>query len=89
MVAGLEPRVSQQPVVRHYRGATRADVEAAYRADAGPAIAAGYMPVGHVWSHDAHGLLLHFTALGRRSQCLCEEWRGERESLQRNPTNLG
>ncbi|MEP7379152.1 MAG: proline racemase family protein [Chloroflexota bacterium] len=50
--------MSQQPIVRHYRGATRADVEAAYRADAGPAINAGYMPVGHVWSHDAHGLLL-------------------------------
>jgi trans-L-3-hydroxyproline dehydratase len=50
--------VSQQPIVRHYRGATRAEVEAAYRADAGPAIAAGYLPVGHVWSHDAYGLLL-------------------------------
>ena len=58
MVAGLEPRLSQQPVVRHYRGATRQDVEAAYRADAQPAIAAGYMPVSHVWSHDAYGLLL-------------------------------
>jgi trans-L-3-hydroxyproline dehydratase len=53
--------VIEQPVVRHYRGATRADVEAAYRADAGPAIAAGYTPVGHAWSHDAHGLLLAVT----------------------------
>jgi trans-L-3-hydroxyproline dehydratase len=50
--------VNQQPIVRHYRGAARADVEAAYRADAGPAINAGYMPVGHVWSHDQYGLLL-------------------------------
>ena len=58
MVAELEARVSQQPIVRHYRGATRADVEAAYRADAAPAINAGYMPVGHVWSHDHYGLLL-------------------------------
>ncbi|MEO8625676.1 MAG: proline racemase family protein [Candidatus Limnocylindrales bacterium] len=50
--------MSQQPIVRHYHGATRADVEAAYRADAGPAISAGYIPVGHIWSHDAYGLLL-------------------------------
>lgn len=61
MVAGLEPRVSQQPIVRHYRGGTRAEVEAAYRADAQPAIAAGYLPVGHIWSPDAHGLLLAVT----------------------------
>jgi trans-L-3-hydroxyproline dehydratase len=61
VVAGLEARVSQQPIVRHYRGGTRAEVESAYRADAQPAIAAGYLPVGHIWSQDAHGLLLAVT----------------------------
>jgi trans-L-3-hydroxyproline dehydratase len=53
--------VIQQPIVRHYRGANRADVEAAYRADAQPAIAAGYLPLGHVWSQDHTGLLLAVT----------------------------
>jgi trans-L-3-hydroxyproline dehydratase len=53
--------VSQQPIVRHYRGGSRAEVESAYRADAQPAIAAGYLPVGHIWSQDARGLLLAVT----------------------------
>lgn len=61
MVAVLEARVSQQPIVRHYRGGSRAEVESAYRADAQPAIAAGYLPVGHIWSQDTHGLLLAVT----------------------------
>ena len=61
MVAVLEARVSQQPIVRHYRGGSRAEVESAYRADAQPAIAAGYLPVGHIWSQDAQGLLLAVT----------------------------
>jgi len=54
-------RVIQQPIVRHYRVANRADVEAAYRADAQPAIAAGYLPVGHAWTQDHTGLLLAVT----------------------------
>ncbi len=61
MVDGLDVRVIQQPIVRHYRGANRADVEAAYRADAQPAIAAGYLPVGHAWTQDHNGLLLAVT----------------------------
>ena len=61
MVAGLDVRVNQLPIVRHYRGANRADVEAAYRADAQPAIAAGYLPVGHAWTQDHTGLLLAVT----------------------------
>jgi trans-L-3-hydroxyproline dehydratase len=54
----LEVKVNQQPIVRHYRGASRTDVEQAYRADARPAIRAGYQPVSHQWSQDPNGLLL-------------------------------
>jgi trans-L-3-hydroxyproline dehydratase len=61
VAAVLENRVSQQPIVRHYRGGSRAEVESAYRADAQPAIAAGYLPVGHIWSQDSQGLLLAVT----------------------------
>jgi trans-L-3-hydroxyproline dehydratase len=61
VVAVLETRLSQQPIVRHYRGGSRAEVESAYRADAQPAIAAGYLPVGHIWSQDSYGLLLAVT----------------------------
>ncbi|HLB44158.1 MAG TPA: proline racemase family protein [Candidatus Limnocylindrales bacterium] len=54
-------KVNQQPIVRHYRGASRADVEEAYRADAQPAIRAGYRPVNHQWTQDRDGLLLAVT----------------------------
>jgi trans-L-3-hydroxyproline dehydratase len=57
----VDSTVSQRPIVRHYRGTNRADVEAAYRADAQPAIAAGYLPVGHAWTQDHTGLLLAVT----------------------------
>src|SRR5688572_32226978 len=56
--------VMTKPIVRHYRGATRADVEQAYRVDAQPAISAGYQPVSHLWTQDGEGLLLVVTYQG-------------------------
>ncbi|MEP7158926.1 MAG: proline racemase family protein [Chloroflexota bacterium] len=56
-----------KPIVRHYRGATRADVEQAYRVDAQPAISAGYQPVSHLWTQDGEGLLLVVTYQGAAS----------------------
>ena len=45
-------------VVRHYRAATRAEIEQAYGADATRAAQAGYVPLSHNWSQDPHGWLL-------------------------------
>src|SRR5688572_31708258 len=59
--------VMTKPIVRHYRGATRADVEQAYRVDAQPAISAGYQPVSHLWTQDGEGLLLVVTYQGAAS----------------------
>ena len=64
MATELEMEVMTRPIVRHYRGATRADVEQAYRVDAQPAIAAGYQPVSHLWTQDGEGLLLVVTYQG-------------------------
>jgi trans-L-3-hydroxyproline dehydratase len=48
-------------VVRHYRAATRAEVDEAYRADAVRAAAIGYRPAGHNWIQDSQGYLLAVT----------------------------
>ena len=45
----------QQPIIRTYRGATRADAEQAYAADLAQADGAGYVPVSHRWSRDWDG----------------------------------
>ncbi len=51
----------QTPIIRHYRAATRADVEQAYRAEAAQAAEAGYLPVTHQWTTDWQGFLLAVT----------------------------
>ncbi len=61
MSAGVERKVSREPVVRHYRGATRQEVEQAYHDDAAQALRAGYLPVAQNWSHDWQGFLLAAT----------------------------
>ena len=58
MIVEAEVEVSQQPVIRHYRGTTRAEVEQAYRSDAEQAAKAGYLPLTHQWTNDWQGLLL-------------------------------
>lgn len=45
----------QQPIIRTYRGATRAAAEQAYQADVAQAGEAGYVPVSHRWSRDWDG----------------------------------
>ncbi len=48
----------QERVVRHYRGATRFEVEEWYRRDAQRAAGAGYVPVSHHWLTRDDGELL-------------------------------
>jgi proline racemase len=43
------------PIVRHYRGPSRASAEDAYRDDASRAFGAGYVPVAHRWAEDWSG----------------------------------
>ncbi len=57
----VEVEVSQEAIVRHYRAATREEVEQAFRTEAAQAATAGYVPAGHRWSQDAQGLLLAVT----------------------------
>ena len=62
-----------QPIIRHYRGGTRAAAEQAYRNDAAQAFAAGYQPVAHRWQEDWAGQTLSVayqpeSALGGGSQ---------------------
>lgn len=61
MSAGVEQKVSQDPVIRHYRGTTRQEVEQAYRADAAQALRRNYLPLAQDWSHDWQGFLLAVT----------------------------
>ena len=53
--------MNQEPIVRHYRGASRGDVEQAYRTEAAQAAVAGYLPVTHQWTTDWQGMLLAVT----------------------------
>jgi trans-L-3-hydroxyproline dehydratase len=54
----VEAEVTEATVVRHYRAATRAEVEEAYRSDAGRAADSGYLPFSHNWVQDSQGYLL-------------------------------
>jgi proline racemase len=45
----------QEPIIRTYRGASRAAAEQAYRSDAAQAEAAGYQPLSHRWTQDWDG----------------------------------
>src|SRR5690242_11956747 len=56
--------LSQNGVVRHYRGGTRSDVEVAYRADALKAARAGYVAIDQAWTEDAQGFVLAVTYAG-------------------------
>ncbi len=53
--------MTAEPIIRHYRGATRSDVEQAYRSEAALAAEAGYMPATHQWTTDPQGFLLAVT----------------------------
>ncbi|CAN5799440.1 hypothetical protein BH24CHL6_BH24CHL6_10620 [soil metagenome] len=44
-----------EPIVRQYRGPSRASAEDAYRDDAGQAFGAGYVPVAHQWAESWSG----------------------------------
>ena len=57
----MEAKLIGRSIVRHYRAATRAEVEQAYRADAGRAAAAGYSPISHNWVQNSQGFLLAVT----------------------------
>lgn len=61
VIADTDRAGGNVPVVRHYRGATRDDVEVAYRADAAKAAGAGYLPVSHQWGNDGGRQLLAVT----------------------------
>ncbi|MEO6349813.1 MAG: proline racemase family protein [Candidatus Limnocylindrales bacterium] len=56
-----EVGVAQEPIIRHYRGATRTDVEQAYRKEAAEAAQADYLPITHQWTTDWQGFLLAVT----------------------------
>jgi trans-L-3-hydroxyproline dehydratase len=53
--------VEKRKIVRHYRGSSRPEVEAAYRRDAERAVSAGYLPVTHQWTSDVGADLLVVT----------------------------
>ena len=53
--------MSQEQIIRHYRGASRGEVEQAYRTEAARAAEAGYLPVTHQWVTDWQGYLLAVT----------------------------
>ena len=53
--------MTSEPIIRHYRGATRLDVEQAYRTEAAQAAGAGYLPATHQWTTDWQGFLLAVT----------------------------
>ena len=53
--------MSEQNIVRHYRGDTRGEAEQAYRGDALKAARAGYIPVDQTWTEDEQGYLLAVT----------------------------
>lgn len=55
MVTESDRAAGQPPVIRHYRGSTRDEAEAAYRNDAARAAAAGYLPMSHQWSGSDDG----------------------------------
>ncbi len=57
----MEAKLIGRSIVRHYRAATRAEVEQAYRADAGRAASAGYSPISHNWVQNSQGFLLAVT----------------------------
>ncbi|HYI22551.1 MAG TPA: hypothetical protein VEX62_07940, partial [Candidatus Limnocylindrales bacterium] len=57
----MEAKLIGRSIVRHYRAATRAEVEQAYRADAGRAAAARYSPISHNWVQNSQGFLLAVT----------------------------
>jgi trans-L-3-hydroxyproline dehydratase len=56
--------VSENSIVRHYRGATRQEAQIAYLADALKAARADYVAVDQAWTEDEHGLLLAVTYAG-------------------------
>lgn len=58
MDTGVTADRRQDRVVRHYKGATRSDVEESYRRDAQRAGGAGYIPVSHHWVTRNDGQLL-------------------------------
>ncbi len=57
----LDTERNQEPVVRHYRGPSRGDVEQAYRTEAAQAAQQGYLPVNHQWTTDWQSHLLVVT----------------------------
>ena len=61
MAVEAETELSQEPIIRHYRGASRAEVEQAYRNEAAQAVEGGYLPVTHQWTTDWQGYLLAVT----------------------------
>ena len=56
--------MSEQNIVRHYRGETRSEAEQAYRSDALKAARAGYIAVDQTWTEDEQGYLLAVTFSG-------------------------
>jgi trans-L-3-hydroxyproline dehydratase len=61
MGMGVEAERGQDSVVRHYRGATRSDVEELYRRDAERARTTGYLPETHSWVREGDAELLVVT----------------------------
>ena len=61
MTSQAQAQTSHQAVVRHYRGATHAEAEQAYRDEALQAARASWVPTTQVWSEDASGSLLAVT----------------------------
>jgi len=57
----VEAKLTERSIVRHYRAATRAEVEQAYRADASRAAGAGYAAISHNWVQNSQGFLLAVT----------------------------
>ena len=63
----METGVSQEPIVRHYRGMSRAEVENSYRDEAAQAAQTGYLPVTHQWTTEGDGFLLAANLPANRS----------------------
>jgi proline racemase len=62
------PAMTEQPITRHYQGATRDHAEQAYADDASRAVQAGYVPISHNWARAGERHILSVTYERPRGQ---------------------
>ena len=56
--------MSENSIVRHYRGATRQEAQVSYLSDALKAARADYVAIDQAWTEDEQGYLLAVTYAG-------------------------